>query len=143
MRAADAGNCDAQVTIACYFRDGHGVERDDEKSLHYLEKAAEQGSAVAAEEIGTLCFLHAHTELAIYWWHEAAERGCSFAMRKLGNIYMGALGMTRDFVEAREWFSLAAMAGADAEAIAADLRMVDKAEDDCLKRAADRVRDWV
>ena len=47
IRAAKAGNADAQADLAWYYDNGEGVEIDHEKATYWYTQAAEQNHATA------------------------------------------------------------------------------------------------
>jgi TPR repeat protein len=53
LRHAQAGNSDAQCAMALLYEAGWGVPRDVAKAKQWLIKAAEQGNAVAWNNLGT------------------------------------------------------------------------------------------
>ncbi|MFV8834606.1 tetratricopeptide repeat protein [Aquisalimonas sp.] len=51
---AEAGNPDAQYTIGYMYFEGQGVQRDEDRALEWIRRAAGNGSAPALEALGEL-----------------------------------------------------------------------------------------
>ena len=52
MRAADSGDADAQAELGAMYKEGRGVEKDDEKALDYFMTAADAGSQATPQDFG-------------------------------------------------------------------------------------------
>ena len=91
IRAAQAGEAEAQDCLASRYYRGKGVPVDKKKALFWFRKAAEQGL------VGTQCFLgylyyEGHEiaqdrEQAFFWFSKAAEQGNPTAQYYLGRMY--------------------------------------------------------
>jgi uncharacterized protein len=81
---AEAGNSDAQSMVALLYETGLGVNRDVLKAEVWLMKAAEQGSCLAWNNLGTL-YAMGHPELKEKWdralkcYQKAKELGFNLA----------------------------------------------------------------
>ena len=51
QKAADAGDSDAQCSLAIQYENGIGTERDEEKALEYFRKSAASGNALARKSL--------------------------------------------------------------------------------------------
>lgn len=51
---AEAGNADAQYTVGYMYYEGQGVQRDEDRALDWIRRAAGNGSAPALEALGEL-----------------------------------------------------------------------------------------
>lgn len=77
---AQAGNPDAQCTVALLYECGLGVERDALEAERWLLKATEQNSCLAWHNLGTMYAMQ-HPELKHRWgdvygcWARAKELG--------------------------------------------------------------------
>lgn len=84
MPHAIAGNADAQCTIALMYENGFGVERNVVEAERWLVKAANENSALAWNNLGTL-YATKHPELENRWagaqlcWEKAAALGFNCA----------------------------------------------------------------
>ena len=80
-----------------------------------IEKAAEQGLAIAQYELGN-CYYYGKKfpvdiQKALEYYTMAAEQGCAAAQYNLGRCYYMGVGVEKSLDKAREWFSLSAMNG--------------------------------
>jgi uncharacterized protein len=81
---AQAGNPDAQCTVALLYECGLGVEQDVLEAERWLLKATEQNSPLAWHNLGSLYFLQL-PELEERWgegrkcWERAKELGFEYA----------------------------------------------------------------
>ena len=115
MELAIGGNIAAQYNIGVMYASGIGVERDYEKALEWLGKAALQGDEEAQVNLGVM---HAygqgvaidHKE-AIYWFRMAAKNGVGFAEYNLGMQYFFGKGVPVDKVRGVSWLLLASRQG--------------------------------
>ncbi|MEE3391835.1 MAG: tetratricopeptide repeat protein [Candidatus Cryptobacteroides sp.] len=111
------------------YKNGDGVEVDEEKSLECFRKAAWQGNADAQYELGNAYHdgIDGDSDdfLAVKWWRKAAEQGHADAQYKLGEAYENGDGVDEDDDEAEKWFTKAAEQG-NADAMAAIDRLYSK-----------------
>ena len=103
----------AQHNVAViYDSGGRGVPRDEVEAVRWYHHAAEQGSASAQNNLGTMYFAGRGTPQdlaeAARWWRSAAEQGHAAAQFNLGRSLLYGSGVSEDLVEAYMWFSLAA-----------------------------------
>lgn len=77
---AKAGNADAQVMVSLLYEHGFGVAWDVLEAERWLLKAAEQDSAVAWNNLGTMYAMR-HPELAHRW---GDARRCYAKAKELG-----------------------------------------------------------
>ncbi len=89
-RAAEHGFAPAQYNLGKAYRDGTGVEVDQEKAAHWFERAAKQGLAKAQRHMGTR-FAEGEgvTEdevQSILWLSLAADQGLVTAQRSLNQV---------------------------------------------------------
>jgi len=89
-QAAELGFAPAQYNLGKAYRDGTGVEVDQQKAAHWFERAAKQGLAKAQRHIGTR---YAEGEgvlqdevQAILWLSLAADQGLVTAQRSLNQV---------------------------------------------------------
>jgi TPR repeat protein len=108
----NAGNKWAQYVNGSYC---HEVLQDYAKARHFYELAAEQGHAVAQNNLGVL-YYHGHgvpqdCATALHFYELAAEQGHAGAQSNLGYLYDQGLGVTKDYAKARHFYELAAEQG--------------------------------
>src|SRR5260370_1234418 len=129
---AQAGVARAQSNMGAAFLQGQGVERDPDKAVAWLRRAADQGDAGAQRNLA-LCHYEgwgvpqdqdmlSWMKLvgggcdqdyagARLWAEKAAAQGSIAAMARLGDIFHNALGVERDPAQAARPHHWAAWAG--------------------------------
>jgi TPR repeat protein len=91
------------------------LPKDAKKAIHWLTKAAEEGSARAQFKLGG-AYASGNGVLknevaAAAWWRRAAEQGHSQAQNYLGVMYAYGVGVEKDANAAIAWLSKAAEQG--------------------------------
>lgn len=90
----------------------HGLPKDQEQAIYWLEQAA-QHDGKAAMELGDLYIdgdgVLKDTEKATYWLTQAAEKG--IGIYYLGDRYMSGRGIPKDIDKAIYWWTQAAQQG--------------------------------
>jgi TPR repeat protein len=77
-----------------------------------LEHAAEGGSAEAQNSLGLiLCFGHDEPHAAAEWFALAGDQDHPEALRSLGYLFQGGLGVPKDDAQAAEFYRRAAELG--------------------------------
>lgn len=110
--AAEAGDPDAQCTLAILLLEGSGYPRSPEHAAMLLSKAAERGHAGALFKLAELRAEAAGGEMdAVALWAEAARRGSPAAMFALGRAFLSGDGAPKDEAAARARFEEAAHIG--------------------------------
>jgi TPR repeat protein len=115
--AAEGINLHALYGLACCYYHGAGVVRDEVEALKWFRLAANQGLAVAQDNVG--CFyargkggMAKDKVEALNWYHLAADQGHADAQYSVGYCYdNGKGGVAEDKVEALKWYRLAADQG--------------------------------
>jgi|GEM_PF-645920 len=76
---ADAGVSESQNTLGCMYRDGRGVEQDNEKALYWLRKASDIGNSNAQVNLGDMLLkgvgIESDSEASLKLYISAANRG--------------------------------------------------------------------
>lgn len=114
-KAAEAGDADAQYTMAMYQFSGVLGFPDYNEAVKWLKLSAEQGNADAMYEIG-VCYMngeglpHSYPDAEKYF-KMAAEKDNLDAILALGMAYRGGRGLGEHPKEAYECFSRAAELG--------------------------------
>jgi TPR repeat protein len=116
---ADKNEPAAELWLAHLYQDGLGVAPNAQQAATLLTKAANAGSAPAAERLGKL-YLDGDGVLqdpvaAKQWLSRAAQQGDAVAQRELGRLYAQGLGTAKDPRKAYVWLDIAARNG-DAQA---------------------------
>ncbi|MEJ0026729.1 MAG: hypothetical protein WDN01_11940 [Rhizomicrobium sp.] len=117
---ANAGNGRAELIVGLKYLDGDGVAVSEPDAAKWLERAAEQGLAVAQYRLGTMYErgrgVKADPARAVHWYQLAAQAGNRKAMHNLAVAYSSGTGTAKNLAEAARWFSKAAALGlADSE----------------------------
>jgi len=115
---------------AMYFR-GDGVEQSDELAVYWYRQAAEQGYALAQDNLGwmygTGTGVPRDDTQAVYWFRQAAEQGFANAQNNLASMYQFGLGIEQDYEQAIHWYR---QAGAqDHESARESLRLLLQQQD--------------
>jgi TPR repeat protein len=91
------------------------VQTGDHGALATLRQAAQQGDAVAQDEMGVLYNKGQGVQQdyaeAARWYREAAEQGYPQAQVHLGMLYSDGRGVKRDYQQAEQWLLKAADQG--------------------------------
>ncbi|MDR2626355.1 MAG: sel1 repeat family protein [Zoogloeaceae bacterium] len=112
--AAEEGDAAAQYALAYFYGQGDsvGVEKDTEKMLDWMHRAAEGGYPPAQYELGTLHawpgFAHMNLETSAHWLHAAAKAGHPLAQYFYGKARYLGRGAPADEKEGRQWLEAAA-----------------------------------
>ncbi|KAF9977244.1 hypothetical protein BGZ73_006607 [Actinomortierella ambigua] len=112
---ANAGDTDAQVTLAAMYEKGVGVQQSDTEAFKWYLRAAAQGSTEAQYKTGDCFFTGRGTPkdygVSIYWTRLAAEKGHPKAQGDLGWMYRNGVGVERNYDEAVAWYQKSAAQG--------------------------------
>jgi hypothetical protein len=88
------------------------------KEVTDLRKAAEQGNAVAQNNLGVSYYngegIPQNYQEAVKWFRLSAAQGIADAQNSLGRSYDAGQGVPQDYGEAVKWYRLAAAQGDDA-----------------------------
>ena len=99
------------------YADGEGVAEDDKAAVQWFTRAAEQGNAVAQNNLGAMYAngegVAEDDETAVQWYRRAAEQGDAAAQYNLGKMYANGTGIVKDHVYAHMWASVAAAGGSE------------------------------
>ena len=97
------------------YENGMGVPQDDAMAAAWYHRAAEQGYAIAQNDLGLMYsngrgVPEDHAEAA-HWIRKAAEQGDALSQHNLGVIYAKGQGVSQDYVQAYAWLDLAREGG--------------------------------
>ena len=110
---ADKGYAPAQHTIAYFFYNGIGVQKDISRGAYYVTKCAEQNYMPAKQYLAN-CYLVGKDGIArdvekgIKMTEECANAGDAQSQWVLGCYYSGVGGLALDYVKANKWLTMAA-----------------------------------
>jgi len=102
------------MDLADLYEFGVGVESDDEQSVFWYRKAAEQGDVYAQSHLGLLMSgscVEEEFKQATFWCRKAAEQGLAAAQCELGEMYEYDQGVEQDDEQAVFWYRKAAEQG--------------------------------
>jgi TPR repeat protein len=109
---AEAGEADAQFSLAGKHANGQGVKKDDTKALGWYRKAADQGHAPAQASLARLYAtgqgVKKDEKEAAEWYRKAADQGHAPAQASLGWMYANGQGVGKDEKRAVALFRQAA-----------------------------------
>lgn len=109
---AEAGNAEAQKTLANYYIEGIGVTQDANKAISWYKKAADTGDAVAMRQLGVVYDKGRGVVVnyieAVKWYKSAAEKGDSQAQFNFGILQYYGHGIERNEEQGKEWIRRAA-----------------------------------
>lgn len=115
LRAAEAGNTEAQCELGMMYEHGLGMPKDFQAAILWYRTAADHGSGYAAYKIAQM-FENGHgvqqdiTQVA-QWLKRAAECGLPEAQYKLGTMLETGRGVNQRWSEAASWYLQAANQG--------------------------------
>lgn len=114
-RAGELGSGLAYYVLGRQYRDGIGVEKNQELAFSYLMKSAElnhpMGQFSTAYLYGLGAGVTRNDERAVHWYRKAAAQGIAPAMTNLGIRYQVGRGVKKDMRQAADWYEKAADAG--------------------------------
>jgi TPR repeat protein len=107
-----------QYLVGIMYFEGYGLNRDIDKSLYWLRKAADGGFPKAQNDLGLIyCGSHIRGVVpqdlpqGLMWLRKAAEAGLADAQYNLAGYYKVGYGVQQDYKEAFKWFKKAADQG--------------------------------
>jgi uncharacterized protein len=114
---AEIGDMRAQLSVACMYESGEGIQKDLTKSVKWYRIAAEKGHPIAQNNLAVI-LLDTNPEEAIQWLFMAAENNFSFAQSMLGDIHYGYYNLPpnirdsmKNISEAVKWYQKAGKGG--------------------------------
>lgn len=116
VKASDAGNADAQLTLGyAYMKGTNGLTKDLPKALELFIQSGESGNRDAQYNAGLMYArgdgVAKDYEKALSWFEKAAYQGDTGAFYNLGVMYINGEGTVRDPLTAYAWFQLASEKG--------------------------------
>jgi TPR repeat protein len=113
--AAEDGHAAAAYELAQAYREGRGIEQDDEKAAHWFTTAAERGDPRAQYLLGTAYYSGAGVdqdyEIAAVWLGKAAVQGHVRAQFLLAVAFANGRGVAQNQAWAARWYGKAARQG--------------------------------
>ena len=99
-RAAALGDVMAHYQLSCLYHVGHGVEKDEKKELHHMEKAAIGGHPLARHNLGILEWKNGHYVRAAKHFIIAAKLGYDKSLEAVKDHYKAGYVSKDDFAAA-------------------------------------------
>ena len=117
-KSAEEGYDWGMYNLAGCYRDGAGVQEDQEQAIAWFQKAYElHGDAAgdAANRIGVIYYKQGNNAKEFEWMNNGAKEGFDWCMSNLGNCYRYGRGVSINYDKAREWYQKAIDCHGDAE----------------------------
>lgn len=109
---AEQGDVSKQMELGSRYHDGNGVDVDPDEALKWWRKAADNGNALAMEEIGHLYLMPFHSgRKALKWFSLAAKHGRRTASVQIALMYLNGLSVKQDYAKSMHWLQSAADQG--------------------------------
>lgn len=113
---ADAGDAEAETTLALAYHAGVLLKQNDADALRLLHKAADQGYMAAQESLGIFSEAGIGMEQpdpvkALEWYKKAVQQGSQDAATNIGLMYVQGRGVPKNAAEAVTWLRRAADGG--------------------------------
>jgi len=87
--ASKEGNKDSEYYLGCIYRlGGHGIEKNNEKSIFWHTKAAKKGHILSQFNLAHIELERNNLKEAINWFKKAADAGLVIAQYNLGCLYI-------------------------------------------------------
>jgi TPR repeat protein len=109
LKAAQAGNADAQHWMAYIYHNGIGIQRNFAEAMLWDMKSAANGFSAAMDTIG---YMYEHGEgvtidysAALKWYNRAAAAGNIHGQSNLASLYFNGRGVPQDFAKAAELYT--------------------------------------
>lgn len=114
-KAAAQGYADAEDELGGMYEFGLGVPRDYAQAEKWFAKANDFLAIATMYDDVAL-----NRPLAAKWYSKLADKGDRYARFRLGEMYRDGEGVSKDYVAAHMWFSLAAASGYPSASAALD-----------------------
>lgn len=117
-KSAEEGYDWGMSNLGMCYRDGAGVQEDQEQAIAWFQKAYElhgDAAGFAANEIGWIYNKQGNNAKEFEWMNNGAKEGFDWCMRNLGMCYQCGRGTSQDYRKAREWYQKAIDCHGDAE----------------------------
>ena len=110
--ATDNGHQSAPYYLGLFYRNGTGVNRDNQKATEFFKKAYENGYVPAQVEYAYALErgigVTRNIDLAFDLYLDAAEKGNADAQNNIGYFYLQGVGTLKNYDKAIEWYEKSA-----------------------------------
>lgn len=107
---ADQGNANCLNLLGLFYKQGLGVEKNEEKTFNLIMEAAKKELPAAEYNIGRFYMIGLGCDIdfdkAKSWLTIAADHGNQRAAYALGYMYFKGFGVAQDYKKAVSWFEL-------------------------------------
>ncbi|MBO6224712.1 MAG: sel1 repeat family protein [Psychrobacter sp.] len=114
-KAAQAGNQDAQFSLASMYESGDGIDQNYALAKNWYEKAAAQGDSDSQYVLGSMYYngtgVAQNYTTAFNWYQKSANQGNMAAENNLGDMYRKGEGVAQDVKKAFSWYQKSAEQG--------------------------------
>lgn len=113
---AETGDAASQYALGAMYDNGLGIPKNYREAVKWYRKAALQGYSYAQYNLGVM-YDNGHGGVpksyreAVKWYRKAAVQGHAIAQHNLGVRYGNGQGVSKNYVLAYMWTSLAASTG--------------------------------
>jgi TPR repeat protein len=97
IKAAELGDAEAHYRLGRMYGEGVGVEKDKEKGVYHLEKAAIGGHPYARFMLAVYESEDGRLDRAVKHWIIAANLGCEYSMKRLLRMYKDGFITKEDY----------------------------------------------
>ncbi|MDR0218179.1 MAG: sel1 repeat family protein [Enterobacteriaceae bacterium] len=110
---AEKNDALAQNVLSMLYYFGIGITRNPNEGLKWIEKSANNGNAIAQNNLGTLYLngtypLKKDLKKSFEWFRKSAEQGVAEAQYNLASSYHNAKGVEKNDEDAFYWYQKAA-----------------------------------
>ena len=117
-KSAEEGYDWGMRNLGMCYRDGEGVQEDQEQAMAWYQKAYELHGDAAGEAVIGIGLIYSGQKnyvKKVEWYKKSAEEGYDWGMHNLGKCYRDGEGVQEDQEQAREWYQKAVDCHGDAE----------------------------
>ncbi len=115
LQLAELGDSNAQARIAWMYRNGEGVEKNDQLAFQWMKKSAEKGDSVAQDNLGVFYRDGIGTDMnkaeAVSWFRKSAIQGNPEGQGNLGQALIDGNGVERNYYLGYVWSGISAKSG--------------------------------
>lgn len=105
---SDEQRADEAFAKGLAYKNGDGVEKDNEKAVAFFKTAAELGHVQAQLAVGGYYYMKNDCGEAVKWLQMAADLGNAEALFNMGVFYTEGMGVDQDLPKAADFFYRAA-----------------------------------
>lgn len=115
IQSANQGDWRSQIQLGMRYRDGRGVEQNNEEALAWYRKCADQGIADGLDNVGYMYLkgwgVPVNFDIATGYFKASAAKNHAQGQFNLGNSYFSGQGVEQDYSRAIEQWQRASEQG--------------------------------